>query len=524
MSPADSRRIPWFLICLALVLSGGCGALLLGKDVNWDLLNYHYYNPYAFLTKRLDVDIAPAQLQTFLNPLSDIPFYVMSTLFRPSLVGFTLGCVHGLNLVLVLMIFRALFPHDGTRGWYLRAAGCVALAALAPGYIYELGGTMNDNLVSLFVLFPLWLLVRTDSPPCVKTVLLAGFSLGLGVGLKPTIASYAVCATVTLPLLYQSLRDRVRMPLFCALAGAAGGVVTAGFWWWEMGTRYGNPFLPFFNNIIPSPYILQRSFVYMKFVPTLPEMFVWPFILSVYSRRVALSGFVDLRFALCYLLLIVAGSAMIWRRRERLFPSVTRKERFLVLFFVSSFIAWMLWSSIYRFLIPLESLAPLVALLLISRLIEKETLRDRFALGVALLIAITFRPPHLHRVPWSDVYFSLKRPLPAVSERGIVVMMGSGSSPLSYLIPLFPPSLSFVRPVSNLALRDEDLLYKVIQKRIDDAAAAALPLYLLFSPDDRRLDPVKESRRLHLEFERDQCSEIVPDVGSTLLLCPAHRR
>jgi hypothetical protein len=34
----------------------------LGLDSNWDLRNYHLYNPHAWLTGRMAIDIAPAQL------------------------------------------------------------------------------------------------------------------------------------------------------------------------------------------------------------------------------------------------------------------------------------------------------------------------------------------------------------------------------------------------------------------------------------------------------------------------------
>ena len=52
----------WILICACL--AGGIGALLAGFSPDWDLLNYHLYNPHALLTGRHAIDIAPGQLQT----------------------------------------------------------------------------------------------------------------------------------------------------------------------------------------------------------------------------------------------------------------------------------------------------------------------------------------------------------------------------------------------------------------------------------------------------------------------------
>jgi hypothetical protein len=52
----------------------GIVSLYLGQDISWDIRNYHFYNPYMLLTGRMQYDILPAQIQTFLNPTMDIPF------------------------------------------------------------------------------------------------------------------------------------------------------------------------------------------------------------------------------------------------------------------------------------------------------------------------------------------------------------------------------------------------------------------------------------------------------------------
>ncbi len=41
-----------FLLVLCLIV-GGTVSVLLGQDANWDLKNYHLYNPFAFLNDRL---------------------------------------------------------------------------------------------------------------------------------------------------------------------------------------------------------------------------------------------------------------------------------------------------------------------------------------------------------------------------------------------------------------------------------------------------------------------------------------
>jgi hypothetical protein len=71
-----ARTSPWLVFGLPAVV---CAAwsLYAGKDVNWDLLNYHYYLPYELLGMRLEQDFFAASAQSYLNPLGYLPFYLM---------------------------------------------------------------------------------------------------------------------------------------------------------------------------------------------------------------------------------------------------------------------------------------------------------------------------------------------------------------------------------------------------------------------------------------------------------------
>ena len=62
---------------VAALLFGGIVSLARGLDASWDLRNYHFYNPWAWLNNRLYYDYAPAQIQSYLNPLPDLPYYAL---------------------------------------------------------------------------------------------------------------------------------------------------------------------------------------------------------------------------------------------------------------------------------------------------------------------------------------------------------------------------------------------------------------------------------------------------------------
>jgi hypothetical protein len=78
----------------------------IGQDTNWDLRNYHFYNPFAYLTGRMGHDVAVSHVATYYNPLLYIPFYYAVTGLPPKAVGFILGLLPGFNILFLYAIAR----------------------------------------------------------------------------------------------------------------------------------------------------------------------------------------------------------------------------------------------------------------------------------------------------------------------------------------------------------------------------------------------------------------------------------
>jgi len=507
------------LLVFTIPFMFGLLSLFLGRDINWDLKNYHYYNAYAFLENRLDFDIVPAQLQTFINPLADLPFYWLVKYFPSWVAGFVLGIIHGCNLSIVLLIFWKIFRISNKSLKLLIAASLAVISGIAPGFISELGNTMNDNLVSLFVLSPILILVQSskiiskkDSPDLFQIVM-AGLIMGLGVGLKQTIGIFALASALALLRLHVSWLDRFKSLVVYGSSGLIGGIITAGYWSWKLWSRFGNPFFPFYNDIFKSPYFTSTPFNWDLFLPNQPwKYLVWPLLFSRDGSLVNPLQFFDIRFALLYLLClawllltirkyVLSGNQKPVVKSEYMFD--LKSGNYVLTFFLVSFVLWMIQFSNYRYMISLEILVPLCFLIILERMISTKTIQPYIAISAVVLTLIFFRPFDWGRLAWDSSYFSVDTSRFDTSENAMVIMLGR--SPTSYLIPEFPVNFRFVRPEGNIPTyvdshgnirlrRDDEQKFFIEIKTLLGQHTG--PLYILYNKEEQNIQPEESLLRL----------------------------
>ncbi|MFM7877651.1 MAG: hypothetical protein ACKO8M_14480, partial [Microcystis panniformis] len=183
-----THPLPWAIIYFIAL---GIISVILGQDVSWDLRNYHFYNPYMLLTGRFKYDVLPAQIQTFFNPLMDVPFFVAIYYLKlpPVVVGFFLGGFHGLNQWLVHLITYHSFDKVGERYKITLSVAAAITSIVGAAFLSELGTSIGDSTSSVFVLAGLFLIIAClgrNQPVKVKTIIFAGLLLGLATGLKLT--------------------------------------------------------------------------------------------------------------------------------------------------------------------------------------------------------------------------------------------------------------------------------------------------------------------------------------------------
>ncbi|MDA8163858.1 MAG: hypothetical protein M0017_02330 [Desulfobacteraceae bacterium] len=494
MTASGPRRLTAVLPWVTAPLIFGLLSLCLGQDANWDLRNYHFYNPYAWLHQRLDYDMAPAQVANFYNPLLFVPYYFLVTTVPPRAAAFLLGAAQGLNLPLLAGIGRsAMAGERKSPPWLPLLLGLLGL--LGAGSISELGTMFADNLISLPVLGGIWLLTANyrrlldPSRPALPLAAAGGVLFGLAAGLKQPAAVFAVGWCVAFLIVPVLLRRRVALAFVFGLGVLAGIAATGGFWMVELWQRYGNPLFPYFNRLFASPMASLSNYRDPRFLPrSLIEALLFPFLIVRDPHHTAEIFFRDLRFPLFAILLATAGLIRYRRFRNWQEPVAVsaaapgdRKGLFLLCGALAAYAVWLRLFAIYRYLLPLEMLAPLGIWLLISGLPLRQAAKYRLAAACGLLLVITLRPGTWGRVPFGDDFFGVTPPPIADPARTMVLM--TGVAPMAYVIPFFPAPVRFVRIQSYFT--GPSPTPNGFDRRMRQLVAAHRgPLYVLFSSNE----------------------------------------
>ncbi|MFL6632558.1 MAG: hypothetical protein ACJ8HJ_09635 [Massilia sp.] len=437
------ERAP-FLVALLVPVLFGLLSVALGQDDNWDLRNYHWHNPYALLNDRLHVDMAPGNWQSYFNPMIDVPYYVLNQWLPGPAVGFVMGFVHGLNFILLLAIVRLVLPRDKAD---MRLCLLLAAAGMCgAGFLSEVGNTMGDNFSALFVLAALGLVLRawdrlqTWSGRTAAALLLAGLVMGLGAGLKLTNTSYAVALCVALLAVPASLGLGVASAFVYGCGTLAGVAIAAGPWWWRMWRTFGNPLFPQFNSIFKSPLAQQVSVIDAFHLPhNALEALFWPFVFTAHFTRVSELAFRQAIVPALYALALVFVGRWLFEKATGRAPAarLSARARFLLLFALVGYLAWMKLFSIYRYLIPIEMLAPLLVWVLVARLAAPRAAGRIAGWVVVLATLVVFPFGTWGHAGWGDKAFSAQ--LPAFEHpASTLVVTAHGNPPMGWLATFFP--------------------------------------------------------------------------------------
>jgi hypothetical protein len=521
-APSSSVRFIRVFLCLTPV-AFGLSILWLGQDISWDLRNYHFYNPFAFLTGRMGHDIAVSHVATYYNPLMYIPFYYAVTSLPPKAVGFILGFMPGLNVLPVYGVTRQVVDlgRPAKTAWF--CLGLTLVAMLGAINLAEIGTSFGDNFLSLPVLTAVWLIVRFRERLCASVgagwpvAAAAGILAGAALGLKLPFAVYCVGLCAAFFGLAAPFGQRFALAFIFGLAVLAGATLTGGSWLLEMWQRFQNPLFPYFNEFFKSPWGAAGSYRDERFIPkNLAMWLLFPFWFTVDPTQVGEVGFRDLRFPLLYVLLLALLAFVLYRRlRRRAGASATAGDlgtrattRFFVIFMVVSFFLWMKMFAVYRYAVVCELLVPLTIFLVLGALLRNPQRQLRAALICMVFLLVTLDPGHWGRRPWTSDYFDVR--LPALAEPKNTIVLVTGHDPVAYMIPFFPPQVRFLR-IQGFVTGPSPTLNETDRLMMRALADHTGPVLILFRVYEE-WNALNALEFYGLELDRASCQAFVPGV------------
>lgn len=528
----------WLVLCIGVT---GWFSVRRGQDQNWDLQNYHFYNPWAWVNGKrgYTFDIAAAQLQTYHSPIPDLPFYWMVAAdWHPKLIAFALAVPAGVAAFVLLKLLNLLFADLPFRERAVAVGIAFVVSATAAMGAGVLGTTMNEWPGAMLILAGLWVIVRRlvrggNTPLPRGALVVAGLLCGLAAGLKLTFGlfAFALCLALWLRQL-RPFRAWVRNfgeAFVFGLAVLAGTAVAGGPWMWELWSQLGNPVFPYGNVWVKSPWWGQYEVMGRPYGPHhFAEWIEFPF--RMWAPKpfyVAETDYVDARFPVLYGLALAAGAVWLAQRlRARRVDGVAAPAvagrytaaawRVTGLFFVLAFLMWTQQFSIYRYLVPLELLSGALFVALLMYLMRPGYALPAAAILAVALVASTKAPDWWHlefedRTTWFDVK------VPPVEKDALVLLTSDG--PMSYVLPFFPKDARFLGVFNNVNDPKRDTL---MEKTIVDAIAAHKgPLYSLTYPKDSGVDPLLAHNLMRLS---ETCADVITTMRTTpIQLCRLFR-
>ncbi len=243
------------ILLLFLLIAGGL-SIYLGFDWDWDTANYHLYNPYALLNNRINLDIMPASIMTYYNPVLDLLYYFAIKYLNnfPYLTAILFGMSYGLLLFMIFQISQVIFKSCKQSFFFSVLSTIVGGSALYT--ILSIGRQSHDILEAFFILLGIYFILKfLEKKQNFSFIFIAGLVLGCVVGFKYIYAPAAVAVLIALIIQHKIFNNFKRVLIFFIIGGIIGFLLTNGFWMYKLYITFGNPIMPQFSEFFPNAWI-----------------------------------------------------------------------------------------------------------------------------------------------------------------------------------------------------------------------------------------------------------------------------
>lgn len=458
---------PRFLVYISCTLLALATAYRLGKDMQWDTLDYHMYAGFSATHDRFGLDYFAAAGQSYLNPYVYAPFYLLVTSGLSALaVAGILAVMHSAILWLTYELAIAVLPSDVGHRRVTAGVAAVVLAFVNPVLMEQFGSSFADITTAELVLGGALVLIGAIRSPVVWRIAGAGFLLGAASALKLTNSLDAISlAIVTLFLPVRWPRRWGCAALYGLSVGLSFALVSLP-WSIQLERHFGNPLFPLLNGVFHSPQFTVAPLVDYRFVPASFVDALWrPFAMIASTRLIHVEmPTPDLRYALLAVLGMLTALLALARSvrrsqagrtagRESAGSAETRMLLALSCAFLINWVMWLRTTGNSRYFIPMACVAAVLVIALVCRLLVAW---PRVLTGIiaAILLAqicqvqagAEYRFPY----PWGGPWFDVSVPPPVASQPALYFSVGVQAN--AFVVPYLPAGSGFINLEGDFVL------------------------------------------------------------------------
>lgn len=428
----------------------------LGKDMEWDTLNYHLYAGFSALHDRFSQDYFAAGAQAYFNPYIFAPFYLLATSGLTALeVASILAIVQSAILWLTYELAVVLVPGVKPQSRMAVRIFAVVFAFANPILINQFGTSFADVLTAEIVLAGWLVLIAAVRSPGALRIVAAALLLGCATALKATNAVHAVSAGALLLFLPVGWRNKLRSAVLFVTVGVLTSAAVSAPWSLRLQEHFGNPVFPLLNNLFKSPQYTTERMLDYRFIPiSLNAALRLPFTMIEPRGMIQVEWAApDLRYSLLLVLAVLAVAIWCWKRMRApardSAPRIDAGRRPLAALACGFTVDWVLWltaSGNGRYFIPMACVAGVLVAVLAFRLWA----RSPKLLGWVLIAALGVQCFQLHlgteyhaALPWPEgPWFQVSVPTMEATQDALYFTLGTQSN--AFIAPFLAPGSGLI--------------------------------------------------------------------------------
>lgn len=431
---------------------------IVGKDLNWDASNYHFYAGFSAINDRFSQDFFAAGPQSYLNPYAYTLFYLLVTYSSSALlVGLLLAISQSAVIYLTWGIAKSVLKQTAPSKSFLILTIILSLSTTVVWH--QIGSSFIDIYVTVCVLAGVYSLLKYDVSPTATRAFLSAFVLGFAVGIKLTSGMFALAGACCAFYLMCVKHKNYKHFIWFSVAGIVGALLVEGWWAYRVFQETGNPFFPFFNSVFCSPYTICESIKHHRFIPSsLSDALALPFEMLLPSPWLYIELLSpDARFAF----LFIATPIFVYLQRRS--KDVATSFKIVMGFWSICYFIWLFATANGRYGMPLFILVGIIIGYVIAKSLSAKRAKIYMLLLVAFQMALLIFGGDFrwNSQEWTSSYFDYQLPEKLTNSPALYISATRQSN--SFLIPQYHPDSSFISVSGQMPLDGKSAFTKIEQ-------------------------------------------------------------